>query len=416
MKNLKPFRKFKDFSNNTKIGRSIVICVLLTSIISTCSVGMASIESGSGDTIGGDNLVVVVKSISITADGEPVGTSIVKLHAGDTKTFDVEATFSDGTINSNYRKNVKWQSTIDSVSVSGEFTSSETGIGTITAIYGSCFDTITVEVIPGDVDSIFITSKAQSYFGVDKNTTIPFGLVATDDQGNQFLIEKADWSLSNWHYYDGSRWTSQYNPSATITQTGVISLYDIIIGNGGNKTFNSSGHLNYTGSVDITAAVSSTINAVIRLNMTDGNDTITIAGPDFLFGSSSTANANVTEKLIAVYVLADNNWDFGSVYPGTATGWTRVTFRNAGTCRAQVKPDNPGSGLFRYLQFRDDGTIYDIGDFTVTVDVTPLTDAKGHIVSFSPEHKEVEMRLNPPVTYDVAGTDEDSIYYTVMAI
>jgi len=414
MTNRKHLWKFKDFSNDTRIGRSIAICALLTSIviISACGVGMAAIESG-GDIISGDNTEVVVESIRITADGEPVGTSIVRLHAGDTKNFGVEATSSDGTTNSNYNNNVKWQWTIGSVSESGKFTSSETGIGTVTAIYGSCFDTITVEVMPGDVCSIKITSKAKNYPKVDKSTTIPFGLVAFDEKGNKFLIEKADWSLSDWRYLNGSNWTEVSDDFATITQTGVFNLLNTTIND--NSTFNS-GDLDYTGSVNITAAVSNTISAVIQLNMTNGDDEINIIGADFSAENISTANANVSEKLIAVQVLADNDWNFGSVYPGTATGWARVTFRNVGTCGAQVRPDDPGSGLFQYLQFRDGGTIYDIGDFTVTVDVTPLTNAKGHIVSFSPEHKEVEIRLNPPVTFDVMGNRNNNISYTVTGV
>jgi len=113
MTNRKHLWKFKDFSNDTRIGRSIAICALLTSIviISACGVGMAAIESG-GDIISGDNTEVVVESIRITADGEPVGTSIVRLHAGDTKNFGVEATSSDGTTNSNYNNNVKWVSDV----------------------------------------------------------------------------------------------------------------------------------------------------------------------------------------------------------------------------------------------------------------------------------------------------------------
>ncbi len=414
MTNRKHLWKFKDFSNDTRIGRSIAICALLTSIviISACGVGMAAIESG--DIISGDNTEVVVESIRITADGEPVGTSIVRLHAGDTKDFDVEATSSDGTTNSNYNNNVKWQWTIGSVSGSGKFTSSETGIGTVTAIYGSCFDTITVEVIPGDVDSIKITSKAENYSEVDKSTTIPFGLVAFDEKGNKFLIEKADWSLSDWRYLNGSNWEEVSDNFATITQTGVFNLLNTTINN--NNTFDNPGDLNFTGSVNITAEVGNTIFAVIQLNMTNGNNTIIITGAKFSAVNISTANAKVSEKLIAVQVLADNDWNFGSVYPGTATGWTRVTFRNVGTCGAQVKPDDPGSGLFQYLQFRDYWTIYDIGDFAVTVDVTPLTNAKGHIVSFSPEHKEVEIRLNPPVTFDVMGNRDYNISYTVTGV
>lgn len=63
MANRKSLWKFKDFSNDTRIDRSIAICVLLAAIviISACGVGMAAIESGDG--ISGDNTVVVVESI-----------------------------------------------------------------------------------------------------------------------------------------------------------------------------------------------------------------------------------------------------------------------------------------------------------------------------------------------------------------
>ncbi len=45
-----------------------------------------------------------------------------------------------------------------------------------------------------------------------------------------------------------------------------------------------------------------------------------------------------------------------------------------------------------------------------------VTDAKGHIMSFSPEHKEVEMRINSPVTFDVTEYFIDSTSYTVTAV
>ncbi len=396
-----------------RIVRTVVICTLIMAmLLPMCNTGMsAMIESDDDlcDPGGGSVCDPVVVSLAISPAG-------ANLYAGYTQQFTATVTFSDGST-SDYSSKVVWRTSIGTISKSGKLTADETGTGTVTAIYDTAYDTKTITVTHGDLSTIKIATRVTPREHVSNitNSTIPFGLVGYDSNNNEFMISKANWILSEWmHSYDGQNWSTDTGHFANILQTGLFSLCSTTInGTSGNTTFNSSGALNFTGSVNLTANVGAG-SAEIRINMSNNNDTITIDGAYVVTGESS-ASANGTPSKMAAQIIPHNNWNFGTVYPGTPTGWTDVTFLNIGTCDVIIVPTKPDIGIFQYIQFKDAAdTIYDIGEFSIIVTITPLYNSKGYTVDFMSEEKTVQMRLNPPPDY-VPGTENGSIAYCIAA-
>lgn len=226
------------------------------------------------------------------------------------------------------------------------------------------------------------------------------------------------------------------NAKTNVTASGAgdnLTLTAKTAGSAGNsitlasssENITVSGH-NLTGGKDgkyvmqISAYVSAdtydTINLILYAN-TPGTDNVT--SDDVLLDPSDRIYAKTVANLMAIQTVAANDWDFGTVYPGTPTGWTKVTFKNIGTCSITVAPQAPGSdSLYQYLYFRDYGSTGDgvkIGSYSVELPISPIYDYSGRIVSFSSETKTVEMRLVPPS--DITGlSTEGALRYVVAAL
>ena len=163
------------------------------------------------------------------------------------------------------------------------------------------------------------------------------------------------------------------------------------------------------------ATTSDTINFILYAN-TRGTDNVT--SDDVLLDPADTIYVKTVDNLMAIQTMAANDWDFGTVYPGTPTGWTKVTFKNIGTCSITIAPQAPGSGsLYQYLYFRDYGLTGDgvkIGSYSVELPISPIYDHFGRIVSFSSETKTAEMRLVPPS--DITDLSTEGVVRYVVAV
>lgn len=158
-----------------------------------------------------------------------------------------------------------------------------------------------------------------------------------------------------------------------------------------------------TVTASVSANTSSTVNLTFYVNDPVGNDNVT--SDNILENPVETTSADFVDSLMAIQVMAANDWNFGHVYPGIPTGWSEVTFKNIGTCNVRVTPDAPfgasDNNAFNYVYFRDYGSTGDgakMGSYSIDIQITPIYDNFGRIVSFSSETKIVEMRLSLPAT------------------
>ena len=165
----------------------------------------------------------------------------------------------------------------------------------------------------------------------------------------------------------------------------------------------------------VSASTSCTVNLTLYVNE-PGTDNVTSVDVDE--DPAEPPIANLSHNLMAVQVMAANGWDFGTVYPGTPTGWTKVTFKNIGTCDVRITPQPPISApdtnIYKYAYLRDDGSEGDgtkMGGYSVDIPITPIYNYLGHIVSFSSETETAEVRLILPTDQIGITAGEGPIRY-----
>ena len=259
-------------------------------------------------------------------------------------------------------------------------------------------DTVTVDEITFTKNVTY--SSTGNYFNTsaDLKTLIDdaTNVTASGDGNNLTLTAKAAGSTGN---------------SITLASSNP----DNITRSGDKLTGGKDGKYVMQISAYVGATTSDTINFILYAN-TRGTDNVT--SDDVLLDPADTIYVKTVDNLMAIQTMAANDWDFGTVYPGTPTGWTKVTFKNIGTCSITIAPQAPGSGsLYQYLYFRDYGLTGDgvkIGSYSVELPISPIYDHFGRIVSFSSETKTAEMRLVPPS--DITDLSTEGVVRYVVAV
>jgi hypothetical protein len=399
--------EFKEF-------RAVVSCALLTTIlaVSMCGVAVAVDTSDDKSGAGGTDGVYVV--------GFTLDPTNATFYSGSSQRFIATATVlnitTGGTTAKDVSSNVSWQSTIGSIDANGNFSAEEVGTGIIKVIYGTVSAEAIVTVNHGPIDCINITANDTtlvSHSELAPYVSIPFGLMGADNNGNKFLIPDASWTCSN--------------PGiGNITQTGVFTFADGIVNDTSNE-FNKS-HPSIRGrnatTIQITAKVSAGTSGTATVNLTLNVSDNTVTSDNVDKDPAEPLSASFSSELMAVHVMAANGWDFGNVYPGTPTGWTKVTFKNIGTCDIRITPQPPidafDANVYKYAYLRDDGSKGDgakMGSYSIDVPITPIYNNFGRIVSFSPDMQTAEVRLVPPNDLEKGDvTEVGSIRYLLTSI
>ena len=398
--------EFKEF-------RAVVSCALLTTILAVSMCGVAVAYTGTGETgAGGTDGVYVI--------GFTIDPTTATVYSGNSQQFIATATVLDTTTGKTTDKvvsaAVSWQHTIGSIDSNGHFTATKVGTGIVKAIYGTVSAEAIVTVNHGPVDYINITANAAKLVNSSELTpyvSIPFGLKGVDSCGNKFQIPDARWACSN-------------ESIGSITQTGVFMFAHGIVNESGELNNSYLGLVkndpgNDTKTIRITAKVSASDTDTVNLTLNVSDNTVT---SDNVKEDPRTAPvASVSLNLMAVQVMAANDWNFGAVYPGTPTGWTKVTFKNIGTCDIMITPQPPinadYTNVYKYAYLRDDGSEGDgmkMGSYSVDIPIAPIYDYRGHIVSFSSETQTAEVRLVPPVGLTDVTTNDGLIRYLLTAI
>ena len=390
-----------------------VSCTLLATIlvVSMCSVAVAYTSDGEAGAGGTEGIYVVGFTI------DPTNATV---YSGNSQQFIATATVLDATTgettNEVVSSDVSWQSTIGSIDANGRFAAKEVGTGIIKVIYGTVSAEAIVTVNHGPVDCIYITANDTeliSYSKLTPSVSIPFGLKGVDRYDNEFQIPDAHWTCSNVSI-------------GSITQTGVFMFADGIVGEAGgfNRSFladNESKMTQITASVGV--GTSDTVDLTLYANNQSGIRNDNVTGVNILEDPLETPDARFSPKLMAVQVMAANGWDFGTVYPGTPTGWTKVTFKNIGTCDIRITPQSPigalDTNIYKYAYLRDYGLEGDgvkMGSYSVDVPIAPIYNNFGRIVSFSSETQTTEIRLTPPIDLTSVTTDDGPIRYLLTSI
>jgi hypothetical protein len=385
--------EFKEF-------RAVISCALLTTILAVSMCGVAGAYTGTGDGGAGgtgDDYVV----------GFTIDPTTATIYSGTSRQFIATATVLDTatgeTTDEDASADVSWQSTIGHIDATGHFTAEKVGTGIVKAIYGTVSAEAIVTVNHGPIDYINITAndtELVSFSELGPSVPIPFGLKGVDRYGNKFQIPDAHWTCSN-------------ASIGSITQTGVFMFADGVVNktDGFNRSFLAD---NNNTTVMITASVSASMSHTVTLTLyanTAGTDNVS---GDVLEDPPELPDAILSLNLMAVQVMAANDWNFGTIYPSTPTGWTKVAFKNIGTCDITVTPQPPISApdtnIYKYAYLRDDGSEGDgmkMGSYSVDIPTTPIYDYRGHIVSFSSETETAEVRLILPVDRTSVTAGED---------
>jgi hypothetical protein len=390
-----------------------VSCALLATIlaVSMCSVAVAYTSDGETGAGGTEGIYVVGFTI------DPTNATV---YSGNSQRFIATATVLDTTTgettNEVVSSDVSWQSTIGSIDANGRFAAKEVGTGIIKVIYGTVSVEAIVTVNHGPVDCIYITAndtELVSYSKLTPSVSIPFGLKGVDRYDNEFQIPDAHWTCSN-------------ASIGSITQTGVFMFADGIVDETGgfNRSFladNESRMTRITASVGV--STSDTVDLTLYANNQSGIRNDNVTGVNILEDPLETPDARFSPKLMAVQVMAANGWDFGTVYPGTPTGWTKVTFKNIGTCNIRITPQSPigalDTNIYKYAYLRDYGLEGDgvkMGSYSVDVPIAPIYNNFGRIVSFSSKTQTTEIRLIPPGDLTSVSTDDGPIRYLLTSI
>ncbi|MEA3282065.1 MAG: hypothetical protein U9Q68_05815 [Euryarchaeota archaeon] len=390
-----------------------VSCTLLATIlaVSMCSIAVAYTsdgETGAGGTAG-------IYVVGFTLD--PTNATV---YSGNSQRFTATATVLDTTTGETtdevVSSDVSWQSTIGGIDSNGHFSAKEVGTGIIKVIYGTVSAEAIVTVNHGPVDRIYITANDTELVGFSELTpsvSIPFGLKGVDRYDNEFQIPDAHWTCSDPNI-------------GIITQTGVFMFADGIVNETGgfNRSFLADNESKMTA---ITASVGAstfyTVDLTIYANNQTGIRNDCVTGVNIFEDPLETPGARFSPKLMAVQVMAANDWDFGMVYPGTSTGWTKVTFKNIGTCDIRITPQPPigafDTNIYKYAYLRDDRSEGDgmkMGSYSVDVPIAPIYNNFGRIVSFSSETQTTEVRLIPPGDLTSVTTDDGPIRYLLTSI
>lgn len=398
--------RFKEFVASVR-------CALLATIlaVSMCSVAVAYTSDGETGAGGTEGIYVV----GFTLD--PTNATV---YSGNSQRFIATATVLDTTTGETtdevVSSDVSWQSTIGSIDANGHFSAKEVGTGIIKVIYGTVSAEAIVTVNHGPVDRIHITAndtELVSFSELTPSVSIPFGLKGVDRYDNEFQIPDAHWTCSD--------------PGiGSITQTGVFMFADGVVNETGgfNRSFladNESRVTIITASVG--ASTSYTVDLTLYANNQTGIRNDCVTGINILEDPLETPGARFSPKLMAVQVMAANGWDFGTVYPGTPTGWTKVTFKNIGTCDIRITPQPPigalDTNIYKYAYLRDDRSEGDgmkMGSYSVDVPIAPIYNNFGRIVSFSSETQTTEVRLIPPGDLTSVTTDDGPIRYLLTSI
>ena len=400
------FREFKEF-------RIVVSCALLTTILAVSMCGVAGAYTGHGDDGAGgtgDDYVI----------GFTIDPTTATVYSNTAQQFIATATVLDTatgeTTDRDVSSDVCWQSTIGSINANGLFSAKKVGTGTVKAIYGTVSAEAIVTVNHGPVDCIYITAtdtELVSFSELTPFVPIPFGLKGVDSYDNEFQIPDACWTCNN-------------SSIGSITQTGVFTFAEGVVNesNGFNRSFladNNSTMTTITASVS--ASTSCTVNLTLYANNQSGTRNDNVTGVNVCEDPAELPDGNFSLNLMAVQVMAANDWNFGTVYPGTPTGWTKVTFKNIGTCDIRITPQPPigaaDTNIYKYAYLRDyDGSEGDgtqMGSYSVYIPITPIYDYRGHIVSFSSETETAEVRLVPSVDLKGVTTQEGRIRYLLTA-
>ncbi len=400
--------EFKEF-------RAVVSCALLTTILVVSMCGVAGAYTGTNTGDGGaggtgDDYVV----------GFTIDPTTATIYSGNNQQFIATATVLDittgETTNEVVSSDVSWQSTIGSIDTNGRFAAKEVGTGIIKVIYGTASAEAIVTVNHGPVDCIYITAndtELVSYSKLTPSVSIPFGLKSVDRYDNEFQIPDAHWTCSN-------------ASIGSITQTGVFMFADGVVNETGgfNRSFLADNESRMT---QITAAVGvstfDTVDLTLYANNQSGIRNDNVTGINILEDPLETPDARFSPKLMAVQVMAANGWDFGMVYPGTPTGWTKVTFKNIGTCDIRITPQPPidalDTNIYKYAYLRGYGSEGDgvkMGSYSVDVPIAPIYNNFGRIVSFSSETQTAEIRLIPLSDLTSVTTDDGPIRYLLTSI
>ncbi len=399
--------EFKEF-------RAVVSCALLTTIlaVSMCGVaggytGTSTGDGGAGGT--GDDYVI----------GFTIDPTTATIYSGNSQQFIATATVLDTatgeTTDEDVSSDVSWQSTIGSIDFNGHFTAEDVGTGMVKAIYGTISAEAIVTVNHGPVDRIYITSndtELVSFSELTPSVSIPFGLKGVDSCDNEFQIPDAHWTCND--------------NIGSITQTGVFMFADGIVNETGgfNRSFLADNESTMTIiTASVSAGTSYTVNLTLYANNQSGIRNDNVTGVNVREDPIETPDARFSPKLMAVQVMAANGWDFRTVYPGTPTGWSKVTFKNIGTCDIRITPQPPISApdtnIYKYAYLRDgsEGDGMKMGSYSVDVPITPIYDNFGRIVSFSSETQTAEVRLIlPPDLTSVTAGEDGPIRYLLTSI
>jgi hypothetical protein len=399
--------EFKEF-------RAVVSCALFTTIlaVSMCSVAVAYTSDGEAGAGGTEGVYVI---------GFTIDPTTATVYSGNSQQFIATATVLDittgETTNEVVSSDVSWQSTIGSIDTNGRFAAKEVGTGIIKVIYGTVSAEAIVTVNHGPVDRIYITANDTELVNSTELTpsvSIPFGLKGVDRYDNEFQIPDAHWTCDD--------------PGiGSIIKPGVFMFADGIVNETGgfNRSFladNESRMTVITASVG--ASTSYTVDLTLYANNQSGIRNDNVTGVNILEDPLETPDARFSPKLMAVQVMAANGWDFGTVYPGTPTGWTKVTFKNIGTCDSRITPQPPigapDTNIYKYAYLRDynrsEGDSAKMGSYSVDVPIAPIYNNFGRIVGFSSEIQTTEIRLIPPGDLTSITTDDGPIRYLLTSI
>lgn len=343
------------------------------------------------------------------------------LFAGNVQQFTAFATVlvENGTETKDVTHKVKWRATIGEIDENGVFRARKAGVGVVKAIYGTMCDEARVVVEHGPVHTIEITVENKTVIsrgGVRKNSRVFFGLKAYDREGNPFLVPEACWECDDPEIGQVSEGIFTFNQSNPL-------LFDVETGEFNRSYLNGSipppENVTVTRDVMITAWVASDKKASVVLTLHAGSG----VGDDYVTTNATedpeeSASVDVVPKIMAIQVIAANNWDFGTVYPGTPTGWSPVTFKNIGTCDVIVTIKPPAAdSIFKYLEFKDAaGDIYDVSAFSILLETQPIYDEMGRIIGFSSEEVTVDVRLNLPPSYNYPESVKEPITYVLSAV
>ena len=402
--------EFKEF-------RAVVSCALFITIlaVSMCSVAVA--YTSDGETSDGEAGAGGTEGVYVI--GFTIDPTTATVYSGNSQRFIATATVLDITTGETTTEvvssDVSWQSTIGSIDTNGRFAAKEVGTGIIKVIYGTVSAEAIVTVNHGPVDCIYITAndtELVSFSELTPSVSIPFGLKGVDRYDNEFQIPDAHWTCSN-------------ASIGSITQTGVFIFADGVVDDDGfNRSFLADNESRMT---QITAAVGvstfDTVNLTLYANNQSGIRNDNVTGVNILEDPLETPDARFSPKLMAVQVMAANGWDFGTVYPGTPTGWTKVTFKNIGTCDIRITPQPPigalDTNIYKYAYLRGYGSEGDgvkMGSYSVDVPIAPIYNNFGRIVSFSSETQTAEIRLIPLSDLTSVTTDDGPIRYLLTSI